>query len=371
MISQCIFEFFVYNMTYTRQFYFKLYLIALVFISFGCAEKPESGLMTISIPNRTNTDLQIFDMAASVKLVQLETKDDVLLKNIKDVKGYHDKLYVEDGNGIFVFDSEGNFIKKVGQRGDGPGEFKFITIMDIDEASGTLYVSAYNKLMVFNKDAELVEERRLGFLIQYLKILDQKLFIISEKIGIEVPGGFANQTNLYELNSSLEITDSMSIRTVLLDKKEFGFFPDKNYLSNIDDGLFLYHPVLSHENMIRDTLYQVMDKSLIPVIKFNFERPQSLDNRGGQTLLLYNIINSSSYMICEYDQYWQRMLFLYDKKNATGYNLSKGLIDEEGDPVFLRPLDLANDIFYYIKKVEYVDKSIEEENPVIGIVKLK
>lgn len=87
--------------------------------------------------------------------------------------------------------------------------------------------------------------------------------------------------------------------------------------------------------------------------------------------MLYNIVNSSSYYILEYDQDWKRFMFLYDKKNKTGYNLSEGLIDDNGEPMFLRPLDLANNLFYYIKKVEYVDKSIEEENPIIGIVKLK
>jgi hypothetical protein len=61
--------------------------------------------------------------------------------------------------------------------------------------------------------------------------------------------------------------------------------------------------------------------------------------------------------------------YLYSMEESQGYNLK--VLDEEGDPVFLRPLDPANDIFYYVKKVEYVDSSIEEANPIIGIVKLK
>ena len=64
-------------------------------------------------------------------------------------------------------------------------------------------------------------------------------------------------------------------------------------------------------------------------------------------------------------------MFLYDKKNKRGYNLSEGLIDDDGEPVFLRPLDLDRDVFYYIKKAEYIESSIEEQNPEIGIVKLK
>jgi hypothetical protein len=130
-------------------------------------------------------------------------------------------------------------------------------------------------------------------------------------------------------------------------------------------------PVLTPENVIRDTLYQVVDNIVKPAVKFHFERPQSFDKWGVQTLALLNIINSSSYYILEYDQDYSRFMFLYDKKNKTGFNLSEGLLDEDGDPVFLRPLDLKQDLFYYIKKVEFEDKAIEEQNPVIGIVRLK
>jgi hypothetical protein len=130
-------------------------------------------------------------------------------------------------------------------------------------------------------------------------------------------------------------------------------------------------PVLTPENMLRDTLYQVMDNTLKPAIRFEFERGQSLDERGYQTLLLYNVVNSSSYYILEYDQDWERFMFLYDKKKNTGYNLRKGLLDDTGEPVFLRPLDLRENLFYYIKKKEYSDKSTEEKNPEIGIVKLR
>jgi hypothetical protein len=259
-----------------------------------------------------------------------------------------------------------------GRRGEGPGEFKYVTFMDIDEETGNIYISGYSKLMVYNKDGEFVKERKLGFLKQFVKVLDGRLFILSEQIGIAVPGGFANQTNMYELNPvSLEVLDSIPVRTVKLDQKEFGFFSYRDYFSKIDEGLFFYTPVLSTENILRDTLYRFQDRKLEPYMRFEFERPQSLNERGRQSILLYNLINSTSFMIAEYDLDFQRMMFLYDKKNQKGFNLSKGLIDEEGDPVFLHPLDLAEDLFYYVKKFEFEDRDTEEQNPIIGIVRLR
>lgn len=181
----------------------------------------------------------------------------------------------------------------------------------------------------------------------------------------------ANQTNIYKLDNAFEISDTIPFKTIILDNIRIGGYGYRFWLSDIEEGLFMFMPVLTPENLMRDTLYQVQDRSVKPIVRFHFERPQSLDERGYQTLLLYSIVCSSSYYMLEYDQDWERFKFLYDKKNQKGYNLKGGLIDEEGDTVFLRPLDLDQDVFYYIKKVEFEDKNIEEQNPVIGIVKLK
>ena len=347
-------------------FYFALSVLIL-----GCTESTMSELATIKIPDKTDDPLSLSEMAKSVQRVQLETTQGNYLGYIDEVKLYNKRLYLADGSRILIFDLSGNFIQKLGRQGEGPGEYSRVTSMDIDDNSGNIYVSAYNKILVYNTDYELVEERKLGYPIQYLKILNGKLFIVSEEIGVEVGDKFANQTNLYELETSFEISDTVPFRTILLDQRHVGGYGFRYWLSEIKEGLFVFMPVLTPENMIRDTLYQIKDKMVISALRFHFERPQSLDERGYQTLLLYNIVNSSSYYILEYDQDWERFMFLYDKKNNAGFNLSEGLIDDEGDPVFLRPLDLNHDVFYYIKKVEYADSSIEEQNPEIGIVKLK
>lgn len=358
-------------MSYIRTFNFYLYHIAMVFIGFGCAVDSESGLLIIKIPNKTDDPVLLSDMASADKKINLETGEGVFLRHIKEVKLHRDRLFVADGTKILIFDLEGNFIQSLGRQGDGPGEYGRVTSMDIDHDADLIYVSAYNKLLVYGSDFELVEERKLGYPINYLKILDGNLWMVSEEIGTRRGDDFVNQTNIYKLDNAFEIADTIPFRTIILDQKRIGGYGYRYWLSDNEEGLFMFMPVLTPENMLRDTLYQVSDKIIKPAAKFRFERAQSLDEGGYQTLLLYNIVNSSSYYILEYDQDWKRFMFLYDKKSNTGYNLSEGLIDDDGDPMFLRPLNLANNLFYYVKRPEFVDKSIEEENPIIGIVKLK
>ncbi len=346
------------------------FFMILTFLILGCSEYQNTDLFSITIPNKTDDPLILSEMAITDLKIQLETKNGVFLGYIYNVKLHQNRLLVTDSR-ISIFDLEGNFIQFLGKQGEGPGEYKRVNSMDIDEVTGRIYVSGYNKLLIYGPDFELIEEKKLEYPIGYLKILDGSLWIVSEEIGKKLGDDITNETNIYKLDNAFEISDTIPFRTIVLDQIRIGGYNYRFWLSDIEDGLFMFMPVLTPENMIRDTLYQIKDKILKPAVRFNFERPQSLDDREYQTLLLYNIINSSSYYVLEYAQDWKWFMFLYDKKNQTGYNLSEGLIDEEGDPVFLRPLDLKQDLFYYIKKKEFEDKSIEEQNPIIGIVKLK
>ncbi len=348
-----------------------LLFVASPFLIFGCSKTPKTDLTSIHVPNKIDEPVLLSELAITDKKIKLETKDGVFLGNIVDVKLYKDRLFVSDKKKVSIFDLEGNFIQFLGEEGEGPGEYKLVTSMDIDSASGLIYVSSYNKLLVFGADLGLVEERKLGYPIGYLKVLDGDLWIVSEEIGIKVGDKTANQTNLYKLGNTFEISDTIPFRRVILDKIQIGGYWFRYWLSDTGEGIFLFMPVLTPENTLRDTLYQLSDGMIKPAIKFHFERAQSLNEQGYQTLLLYNVVNSSSYYILEYAQDWEPFMFLYDKKNKIGYNLSKGLTDADGDPVFLRPLDLDADLFYYTKKKAFSDLSTEEENPEIGIVKLR
>jgi hypothetical protein len=83
------------------------------------------------------------------------------------------------------------------------------------------------------------------------------------------------------------------------------------------------------------------------------------------------LVDIANYLIAEYSIEWEKKMFLYDKRTSKGYNLNGGVLDEDGEPLILYPLDLTKDIFYFVKSVEYQDATIEEANPLIGIVRLK
>ncbi|MEB2780773.1 6-bladed beta-propeller [Algoriphagus sp. C2-6-M1] len=350
----------------------KYLLVLCIFILFtGCSQAPKSGINSIEIPRTIDSNLHLSDIAKSVNLVQMETKNGAYLTSILEVKLFNGNLLVRDTSGsVRIFDSKGNFIGKLGVRGEGPGEYSSAYSIEIDQGLGLIYLGGVRKLLVYDKNYEFLKEKKFSDFITYISIVDQKPIIITGRDWIPVEGGYSNQTILFELNRELDITDSILFRNTILKKANGIRYTSKHFLSNTFDGTFLYAPVLTQENILRDTLYKFEGDSLIPFVKLDFEEPH-FDENGEKAVDIYNIMHSSSYIICEYARNKDKKLFIYSKKESKGYNLEVGILDEDDQPVVLRPLDLENDIFYYIKEEEFQNTGVEELNPAIGIVKLR
>ena len=86
--------------------------------------------------------MKISDITSGMKVVKLETSEDVLLSNIHDIKIFDGSIYVLDviSKAIYVFDFEGNLIKKLQKEGRGPGEYLSINDFLIDTTHGQLEI---------------------------------------------------------------------------------------------------------------------------------------------------------------------------------------------------------------------------------------
>lgn len=352
-------------------YYGKALWVLIIFSLLGCSDPAKSSIPIINVPKNVSGEIRLSDIAKSKRIIQLETSEKALLGGVFDVKLFNERLYVADRSKILIFDMQGKFLNMLGRRGEGPGEYRGILSFTIDSTTGNVYVASDNRILVYSSDSSLLMERAFYHGTYYISFNESNLYITQNSIGNVVESGFATYTTLLKLTAQLEVSDSIPLKTVILKENGVGGFPIKNYLSTNKFGTYIYYPVLTQENLLRDTLYRMEGDEFIPSIKLQFEQKQSLNKHGFKTTNIYNIIHSSSYLICEYDQDWERRLFIYNTKTSTGYNLETGPLDDQGDRVVLRPLDLEKDRFFYIKATEYSNSKTEEPNPIIGIVELK
>lgn len=350
--------------------YFFSFLCLLTILISSCpSPSTVKELPTIVIPENIDSDLYLTDLTRSVHRVQLETNETALLGIIKDVKYYNKKFYVNDGVQVLVFNDKGDFLFKLGNQGDGPGEYGVVYSMAIDFDSNLIYISSARKLIVFSQDHELIEERRYPMLLPYINVIDKNILIISDEIVGDSELGITNNTTLYKLGHDLIVNDSSMIRKVIIDENKSTGYNFKFYISSDEFGNYFYKPVLTQESIFPDTLYQIEGVTMTPYKKIVFEKSKKLDLDGYITPLMLNISNSSSYIVCEYMQDAERMLFLYEKSTSKYYNLKNGILDKDGIPIMIRPLDSKNNIFYYIKQAQYEKGLKQELNPIIGIAK--
>ena len=97
-------------------------------------------------------------------------------------------------------------------------------------------------------------------------------WLYSTEMGVEQENNkFKNETKLYKVGRTLNIKDSLIVKSIDLKKQSGSFYPGAQYISNLGKQHYLYYPVLMKESIIRDTLYRIDDDKLWPFLKLNFK----------------------------------------------------------------------------------------------------
>ena len=118
--------------------------------------------------NRKAKLLSFKEIIDTIEYVPLETKDECLIGRIRIINFNNDNIFIGQGYDIFQFSGGGNFIRKVGQQGRGPGEY--MQLRDMVLINDTLYINGRHKAMLFNSKGELRNEISIPLSIYFGKI---------------------------------------------------------------------------------------------------------------------------------------------------------------------------------------------------------
>lgn len=173
-----------------------IYALILLVFSVSCESLEKKKL---SIPIEV-IDFDALKMETLSTLINRKEPKYILLKNdsgeevfgrIDKIKIVGKKIYIADTRmrSLAVYDCMGNYLARVGTRGQGPKEYVNLTDFDVD-SNGNVYVldSRLNKMLQYNNRYECIEECALPFEADVLAILenDSLLFGLSswnEKAG--------------------------------------------------------------------------------------------------------------------------------------------------------------------------------------------
>jgi len=175
----------------------KLFLFLITLMSISCS----SDKMDSPLKDLVETDID--EILKLEKIVKLSSSEEGLISFPFDFTINGDLLIVASrGIGIKIFDLEGNFLREIGNIGEGPGEFSSISaIFNIDMMTFGIFDPSNSRITIFDLNGNLLKSKILPnenyFGIRHIIYHRKFLFI-------QVPHSDQFPFNILILNDELE-----------------------------------------------------------------------------------------------------------------------------------------------------------------------
>jgi hypothetical protein len=365
-------------------FYFRMKIINTFFlISFSLflscnREAKQREMLEIPIDIDQNISLPLSEIAEEITAIELELTDESLINtdNIQRIIITENDVIIAELNKIMVFNKDGKFVRTIGSRGQGPGEYRMINNLTFDEKNKRLFVNAFIKIICYDLNGNLIRESNIRS--QDIHYNNDEILTIADYSRVTDEKGLHSRSVVYWLNDEFQIMDSCAIRNVYYEQESFFSIMNATYFSYGNSTVYFYYADLDLNTLNaiqRDTLYRLENKRFIPELKLKFKN-DGIDNSGKKVIGLSEIYRSSRYIFAVY--YNSRLnpipfyYFCYDTQTGKGYNI-KGYTDDIHpikDEIILHPNSLDTEMFYYLHTNMKPD-DLEEPNPTLYIGKLK
>lgn len=238
-----------------------LLLSALILVLFISCQRTQSdwvsyneeGVPVIEIENITEEgELTFSDFMTDFEIVRLETKEECMIK--EPFRWYISKDYIVVGtgmNGVYLFGRDGSFIRKIIDRGRGPGELIGPYHLEFNEVSQTLYtkadyfsdgmIKAYKlpeaeyREIIINTDADIYDMRYADSVFTLAtRSLEDSLRVISQTLSGRV---------LFRIYHTNEYGGRAGILYPVHGQLMFGYEHGGNKIYFVEDGKLVPHSI--------------------------------------------------------------------------------------------------------------------------------
>ncbi|MDR1332411.1 MAG: 6-bladed beta-propeller [Tannerella sp.] len=127
-----------------------------------CSGKDEFPHLPVASSLNEAEDVPIEDFASSIRRVQLETNDDILISNISNVLETDEFFIVSHASRLSVFDKDGKYMNDISSKGQGPHEFNDISSIFIKDGLLYLYDASRRAVLIFTFEGEFVRSFSTG-----------------------------------------------------------------------------------------------------------------------------------------------------------------------------------------------------------------
>ena len=375
------------------------FILTSTLLLFSCGNVENSELEEVVVDIGISCRLPLSEITEEITTIDLELTDESIINpdRILKVLLLDSLIFIAEMDKMLVFDLEGRFVRSIGSKGHGPGEYIGIKSFTVDEKNKIIYIIYYSTIIIYDLNGNFLKQITLqnnsnGGQILGLHCFNDELLLLVEFIR---EGQVENNNKLkcfhsviYKMNDEIQFIDSCSIRDVYF---EIPFLKGllKEYLTYNNSNVYLYfpetysllvnfHPPLQDlgpvKRVSRDTLYRFENNLLIPELKFTFKR----NGRNYETdkyIGLIEVYRSSRYIFAEYEigtDLSSHFYFCFDTETGISYNskYSREELRGKDGKRMIRPICNNTELFYYWH-THVKPGDVEEPNPTLYIGKLK
>lgn len=236
------------------------YILSLILFLLGATftacnnSQVEKGVLSIDVNKQITKSLD--DYISHIEIIPLETTDEALLQNYWKVIEHNDKIFILDrSSGLYVFDNNGKYLSKIGNLGNGPGEYIYIADFQINPFTENIEIlEPLGKVKVYSIDGEYLYHYGERYQeVSYFYIIDEDLVLFSHN-------SFSPALNLYSRKANSVITSFFT-----LDRDFLIFRPlmtDAHYYV-FNNELYIHYGYMNE-------IYRFDNNELIPVLQLDF-----------------------------------------------------------------------------------------------------
>jgi hypothetical protein len=140
-------------------------LIAIGALVAGCKQQAERATdvrYTIDFEQCFDTEqpMLVSEIADQVEYLELKTPDDVIITRIWDVKQLDDYLFIKARWDVYLFHKNGQFIRQVGSRGQGPEEYLVSGKPEIDRKKKEIIIADTEKFLFYDLEGNFLRSKK-------------------------------------------------------------------------------------------------------------------------------------------------------------------------------------------------------------------
>ena len=262
------------------------YLCLLLVLLVSCKEKPNlwgrepqdlkmknfkelvvghKDLQVIKINPETKNKIRLSNLIDTCYTVTLETNKSNLIGSIDEIKIYGDRIYVLDkkiSKEVFVFDIQGDYIGKIGQKGHGPGEYPKPDGFEIDKINGELLITSLSIRKIFRYD---FNGNFLGSISTKISSFDFKILDNGQRVFLS---GEEENAHLGELKSKQIYITDRNLNIMSYGPKNRTYFKKFKLLRSAN--LMVKNREVSYSFKLSDTIYNVYEDSISAKYRLDF-----------------------------------------------------------------------------------------------------